>query len=212
MAVDRRSPGNDGLGLTRFALGPNHLLAVRPAAIDKGERVFRLDRAVTLMERAIIGEEEDALARSQAEVESTLRADPSVLFQLFGADQFAAPGAFHPDVVWDLLVGPFIDRGDRSKLAATVEKSSHGRVLSDRRECPWGRPASRLGMRVGGFGSDAVLRASFHRATTAALPTMGSRTRYAQGRIRHGRRRFKETWVPVRSTSLGEPASRSYLP
>src|SRR5215204_4896516 len=167
MAVDRRSPGDDGLGLTRFALGPSDLLAVRPAAIDKGERVFRLDRSVTFMEGAVIGEEEDALARSQAEVESTLRADPSVLFQLFGVDQFAAPGAFHPDVVWDLLVGPFIDRGDRSKLAATVEKSSHGRVLSDRRACLWGRPASRMGC---GLEGSVAMPCCGHRVTGLRLP------------------------------------------
>src|SRR5262249_25167867 len=59
-------------------------------AVAELERILRLDGAVLFAERAVVGEQADALHRRHHEVEAAQRAAPLLLAHLLGGDGLAA--------------------------------------------------------------------------------------------------------------------------
>ena len=104
------------------------LLLVAPAAVRKLQRIFRQDVGMPLREGAGIEELPDPLPSPQPEVIRALGADPIGTLQLTAVDEFAAIGAFDPEVFRNVVLGAVVVRLFlRTKLSPALEEIPHRR-------------------------------------------------------------------------------------
>ena len=129
-AIDPAGTRDQRFSFARFLLGADELVGVGALGFDELEGILRLDAAVPLLERAVIGEQRDPLAGVEPEMMAALRADAIVVVEFFRIDELATFGALDPHVFGDRGIAGCLFRGTRAKLALSLEKATHAPALA----------------------------------------------------------------------------------